>query len=156
MRVPPPVLALGAGVAQRALTRGAGRPTAARTVVAVGIALASVGLAEGSDRRFRRVGTTTNPFDPAQASALVTTGPNASTRNPMYVGMTGLLVANAVRRGSWTALLPVAAFVAVIDRLQILAEEAALEARFGAEYADYRAAVPRWLDRRSLEPFLND
>ncbi len=156
MRVPPPVLALGAGAAQHALTRGAGRPTAVRAVVAVGIALASAGLAEGSARQFRRSGTTMNPFEPAQASALVTTGPNASTRNPMYVGLAGLLVANAVRKGSWTALVPVAAFVTVIDRHQITAEEAALQAQFGAEYTAYRAAVPRWLDRRSLEPFLNE
>jgi protein-S-isoprenylcysteine O-methyltransferase Ste14 len=63
----------------------------------------------------------------------------------MYVGLAGLLVANAIRRGSWTALLPVAAFTVVIDRLQIAAEEPALLANFGAEYEEYRASVPRWL-----------
>jgi protein-S-isoprenylcysteine O-methyltransferase Ste14 len=81
---------------------------------------------------------------------LVTTGVNAVSRNPMYVGMAGLLVANAMRRGSWTALLPVAVFTVVIDRLQIAAEEPALLANFGAEYEAYRASVPRWLDRRSV------
>ena len=44
----------------------------------------------------------------------------------MYVGLAGLLVANAVRLGSWTALLPVAAFTLVIDRVQIPAQESAL------------------------------
>ena len=44
----------------------------------------------------------------------------------MYVGLSGLLLSYAIRRGSWTALLPMAAFVVVIDRLQILSEEAAL------------------------------
>lgn len=68
----------------------------------------------------------------------------------MYVGMTGLLVANALRRGSWAALVPVAAFTVVVDRVQIAAEEVALGARFGADYEAYRAAVPRWLGRRSL------
>ena len=53
-------------------------------------------------------------------------------------------------RGSWTALVPVAAFVLVIDRTQVPAEEAALVASFGASYDAYRAAVPRWLDARSL------
>ncbi len=114
------------------------------------IALVSTGLAEGATRLFRKSGTTMNPLDPAQASALVTTGPNAITRNPMYVGLTGLLIANAVRRGSWAALAPVAVFVLVIDRTQIPAEETALQAQFGAEYDAYRAAVPRWLDRRTL------
>ena len=65
----------------------------------------------------------------------------------MYVGLSGLLVANAVRLGAWKALVPVAAFALVIDRLQIPAEEAALLANFGAEYEAYRATVPRWLGR---------
>jgi protein-S-isoprenylcysteine O-methyltransferase Ste14 len=83
---------------------------------------------------------------------LVTTGANALSRNPMYVGMAGMLVANALRRGSWKALLPVAAFTLVIDRVQIAAEETALLAHFGADYEAYRRAVPRWLDGRSLSP----
>ena len=58
----------------------------------------------------------------------------------MYVGLSGLLLAYAIRGGSWTALLPVAAFVVVIDRLQILSEEAALSAHFGIDYEDYRRA----------------
>jgi protein-S-isoprenylcysteine O-methyltransferase Ste14 len=63
----------------------------------------------------------------------------------MYVGLSGLLLAYAIRRGSWKALLPVAAFVVVIDRFQILSEEAALFAQFGIDYEDYRQRVPRWL-----------
>ena len=109
-----------------------------------------MGVAAASARQFRRRGTTVEPFDPSRAAVLVTTGANAVSRNPMYVGMAGLLVAYAVRRGSWTALLPVAAFTAYIDRVQIAAEEPALLANFGAEYEEYRAAVPRWLDRRSV------
>jgi protein-S-isoprenylcysteine O-methyltransferase Ste14 len=86
-----------------------------------------------------------DPLEPARASTLVTTGPNAITRNPMYVGLTGLLVAHAILRGSWPALAPVAGFVAYLDRVQIRAEEKALLVRFGAEYDAYRSQVPRWL-----------
>lgn len=107
-------------------------------------------LAAASARQFRRQGTTLEPFDPGQAAVLVTTGANAVSRNPMYVGLAGLLVANAMRLGSLKALLPVAAFTLVIDRLQITAEESALLANFGAEYEAYRATVPRWLGRRSV------
>lgn len=82
---------------------------------------------------------------------LVTSGVNAISRNPMYVGMAGLLIANATRLGSSTALLPVAVFTVVIDRVQIAAEEPALLANFGAEYESYRASVPRWLDLRSAK-----
>jgi protein-S-isoprenylcysteine O-methyltransferase Ste14 len=90
-----------------------------------------------------------HPFEPERASVLVTTGPYARTRNPMYVGLAGLLVAHAVVRASWTALVPVGVFV-VIDRRQIAPEEAALLRLFGAEFEAYRSAVPRWLDQRSV------
>ena len=109
-----------------------------------------MGVAAASARQFRRQGTTLEPFDPSRAAVLVTTGVNAVSRNPMYVGLAGLLVANAVRRGSWAVFLPVAVFTVVIDRLQITAEEPALLAKFGADYEAYRASVPRWLDRRSV------
>ncbi|HZJ07028.1 MAG TPA: isoprenylcysteine carboxylmethyltransferase family protein [Nocardioidaceae bacterium] len=148
MLPPPPVLAIAAALAQRALTRGAQPPTAARAATASATAAVSGTLAAASARQFRRQGTTVEPFHPARASVLVTTGANAVSRNPMYVGLAGLLVANAVRRGSWMAVLLVAAFTLVIDRLQIAAEESALLANFGADYEAYRETVPRWLGPR--------
>jgi protein-S-isoprenylcysteine O-methyltransferase Ste14 len=140
---------VAAGVVQRAMPRRATssplRNVAAATLVAASGALA--GAAAGS---FRRSGTTVEPFRPERATSLVTSGVNAATRNPMYVGMAGLLVAHAVHRGSWTALAPAAAFVAVVDVYQVRFEEAALRKRFGDDYDAYSVAVPRWLDRRSL------
>ena len=76
---------------------------------------------------------------------LVTDGPNALTRNPMYVGMAGVLTAHALVRRGWLPVLPLAAFVAVIDRTQIRPEEAALRELFGEKYDAYCARVPRWL-----------
>jgi protein-S-isoprenylcysteine O-methyltransferase Ste14 len=151
MRIPPPVLALGAGLAQRALTRDSQPPTVVRAGAAGATAVASLALASASARLFRQSGTTLNPFDPAQASRLVTTGPNAISRNPMYMGLTGLLVSNAILLRSWTAFVPVGVFVLVMDRMQIPSEESALLAHFGADYEAYRAAAPRWLDHRSVE-----
>lgn len=145
MRIPPPILALTAALAQRALTRGAPPPSVIQTAASVATAAASGLIASAAARQFTRAGTTLDPSDPTRASVLVTTGANSVTRNPMYVGLSGLLLAHAIRRGSWTALLPVVAFVVVIDRLQIPAEEAALAAHFGNDYADYRRRVPRWL-----------
>jgi protein-S-isoprenylcysteine O-methyltransferase Ste14 len=148
-RPPPPLLALAAGAAQRRMVHAPAPRSAPRALAATAISGASLALAVASVRQFRRQGTTVEPFEPAQATALVTTGVNALSRNPMYVGMAGLLVAHAVRLGSPTALLPVAVFTAVIDRIQIAAEESALLANFGADYEAYRASVPRWLDLRS-------
>jgi protein-S-isoprenylcysteine O-methyltransferase Ste14 len=137
-------------MAQRALTGPVRPPTMARAAVATSAAVGAGALAGAAAREFRRRGTTVEPFRPDRASALVTTGANSISRNPMYVGMAGLLVAHAIWRGSWAALAPVAGFIGVIDRLQIRPEESALREKFGTEYADYRAATPRWLDRRSL------
>lgn len=142
--IPPPVLALAGAVVQHRVApdHGAGP---VRKVAAAVMAAASVGLAAGAGQRFRESRTTVEPFHPERATALVTTGPNAVTRKPMYVGMAGLLAAHALARGGVLTALPVAAFVAVIDRWQIRPEEEALQATFGSDYADYRARVPRWL-----------
>jgi protein-S-isoprenylcysteine O-methyltransferase Ste14 len=110
----------------------------------------SLSVAGTAVSRFRRTGTTLEPFRPDRASVLVTSGANAITRNPMYVGLAGLLLAHAVWRGSWSALLPLVGFVVFIDRTQIQAEETALHERFGAAYRAYQATTPRWIDRRSL------
>ncbi len=145
VRLPPPVLAVGAGVVQRAITRETGPPTPIRLAAAAMVAAGSAALLAGSLTSFRRRSTTIDPFHPAEATTLVTSGPNSVTRNPMYVGMAGFLLAHALVRGAWPAVAPVVAFVVVIDRLQIAAEEEALVARFGAEYEAYRARVPRWM-----------
>jgi protein-S-isoprenylcysteine O-methyltransferase Ste14 len=108
--------------------------------IALGAAIVAVSL-----RTFARAGTTPNPMRPGDASALVTSGPYARSRNPMYVADAIILVGIAVWLGSIPGLLLVAAFVAWIDRVQIPQEERALSEIFGDGYAAYRARVPRWL-----------
>jgi protein-S-isoprenylcysteine O-methyltransferase Ste14 len=149
--LPPPVVGLAAAVVQRVLTRDSTPPSRLRATTAGATLAASGALAASAAGAFRRSGTTVEPFDPSRASVLVTTGANQVSRNPMYVGMAGVLVAHALWRGSWQALVPVAGFVAFIDRVQVTAEERALLERFGADYEAYVAAVPRWLDRRSVQ-----
>lgn len=148
--VPPPLVAAVAALVQRAVAGPAPTRNPRRTVATVVLSAASLSLAADAGRRFSASGTTVEPFRPEETSVLVTSGPNAITRNPMYVGLAGLLVAHAVWRGSWPALLPVAGFVGYIDLLQIRREERALSEKFGAEYASYRAATPRWLGPASV------
>lgn len=142
--VPPPVYVLAAAGVQRLLAR---RPSdgVPRKIIAGALAAAGLGAFVAVDLMFRRHRTTIDPVHPDQASRLVTDGLNAVTRNPIYLGMAVVLGAHALFLGRWSALLPVAGFVAVIDRSQIPAEEAALQKLFGAEYAEYRQRVPRWL-----------
>ncbi len=143
MRLPPPVWMAGSALAQVALGRF--RPTRTSTGVAAVLAVASLGLAVASVLRFATRGTTVDPMDVDRAQVLVTDGVNTLTRNPMYVGLAGLLAAHAVYRRSLMGLLPVLGFILVMDRWQIRAEEEALAGIFGAGYEDYRRSVPRWL-----------
>lgn len=83
----------------------------------------------------------------AQAPALATTGPYRFSRNPLYVA--NLLVAAGVLSYA-NALAPAATAVFLLalvvhHALLVRHEERALGARFGATYAGYRRAVPRWI-----------
>lgn len=143
IHIPPPVLAAIAFGVQAALTR---RSTATKGsllgATAVGVTSAWLGL--GSLARFIKHETTFDPVTPS-ATYLVTSGPNRLTRNPMYLGLAGMLTSFAVWRRSPRALIPVALFVVAINRMQIPGEESVLREKFGAEYARYVAKTPRWL-----------
>lgn len=94
---------------------------------------------------FRRARTTINPLKPHTASALVDSGIYRLTRNPMYVGLVIVLAGLAVYLWTPWALPAPLVFAAYVQRFQIVPEERALTARFGPDYAAYRAKVRRWL-----------
>jgi protein-S-isoprenylcysteine O-methyltransferase Ste14 len=94
---------------------------------------------------FRRARTTVNPLKPETASALVSSGIYRISRNPMYLGFALFLAAWAVFLASPWALVGVLGFILYMNRLQIAAEERALEALFGAEFDRYKSRVRRWL-----------
>ena len=150
-RPPPAVLLAMAGAAQSAMTRGR-TVTPASMVAATAVVGGSLCLLAGSAGTFLRHRTTVDPMRVERAQRLVVDGPNRLTRNPMYLGLTGLLLSHAIARRSPSALIPLAGFVWLIDRHQIPAEEAALAARFGQDYLDYKEAVPRWLNVPGSSP----
>jgi protein-S-isoprenylcysteine O-methyltransferase Ste14 len=92
---------------------------------------------------FRRARTGVVPF--SEATTLVLRGPYRFTRNPMYLGMAGILVGAAVALGSLTPWLVVPAFMRIISERFITPEEVFLERTFGRAYVEYKAAVRRWL-----------
>lgn len=145
--MPPLGLCLAAALAQHLLARPASRSgRRPRCPVAAAItAAASVGVLVAPVLRFRARCTTVDPRPGAAPSALVTDGLNGHTRNPMYVGMAGLLLAHALWWGRARTAVPLVGFVAWMDRVQIPDEEAALRSRFGADFEAYASRVPRWL-----------
>ena len=147
MRLPlPPILAASAmGVTWATRGWGPGLPAPWGLGLGAGLGLAGLALIGAAAARFAAARTTVNPARPERSAALVTTGPNAWSRNPMYVGEVLAVLGFALAVNPWVGVPAAAAFALFLDRVQIPAEERALAARFGAAYAAYRARVRRWL-----------
>jgi hypothetical protein len=95
----------------------------------------------GSYRRGRGGG---GPGTEVPPDALVTSGPYAYTRNPMYLGHLIFLVGLALALRSPRAAA-LAAVVAAWFHRRVMADERQLRRLFGAEYEAYARRVPRWL-----------
>ena len=82
-----------------------------------------------------------------QAAFLLTRGPYAYSRNPMYVSELALWLGWAVFYGNISVLIGfVILFAVLVPGARY--EERVLEARFGDAYRAYRGRVPRWLGLR--------
>jgi protein-S-isoprenylcysteine O-methyltransferase Ste14 len=79
------------------------------------------------------------------ATALVTTGPFALSRNPIYLGNTLVLAGFALAFAAPWFLVAAAAEAWLVERLAIRREEAHLAATFGPAWSDYARQTPRWL-----------
>lgn len=79
------------------------------------------------------------------SSVLVTSGPFARLRNPIYLGDAMILLGLAeLTKNIWfVLLLPV--FVGLVTWLAILPEERHLEKKFGDAYEAYKAKTRRWI-----------
>jgi protein-S-isoprenylcysteine O-methyltransferase Ste14 len=121
----------------------AGSIAMSRYGLAGGLAAIGLILMTHALRAFRKAGT--NVETPKPATALVTGGIYARSRNPMYVSLLLLFAAVAVLADSaWFGLLLVI-YVLMLRFGVIAREERYLERKFGGAYGDYRAHVRRWL-----------
>ncbi|MEI8326223.1 MAG: isoprenylcysteine carboxylmethyltransferase family protein [Betaproteobacteria bacterium] len=148
LKVPPPLVALVMGIAMWFLSRLSPSPEVlpiARMLAVVCLAAVGTAFSLSGVVAFRRAKTTVNPLKPESASSLVSAGVYKITRNPMYAGMLLLLLAWAAFLWSAWSLLGLLGFAAYISRFQIVPEERVLCALFGAEFAEYKARVRRWL-----------
>ncbi|MFC5583679.1 methyltransferase family protein [Nitratireductor kimnyeongensis] len=78
------------------------------------------------------------------ADALVTSGPFAISRNPIYLGNSMLLAGIALVTGNPWFLLLLAFACFLTQKLAIEPEERHLTMRFGKKYRDYQKRVRRW------------
>ena len=115
-----------------------------QTVIGIFLILSGLGILIASVRVFRKVGTTVNPVDPNQASMLVVEGPFTFSRNPMYLGMSEMLIGFGFIFGAWLTLPIVALFIIYITIFQILPEEVVMKEKF-ENYDEYCSKVRRWI-----------
>ncbi|MEU8226609.1 isoprenylcysteine carboxylmethyltransferase family protein [Kribbella sp. NPDC048915] len=100
-------------------------------VVAAGVVVVVWATAAAGDAELER------------ADRLISGGPYAWSRNPMYVGWSLIHLGTGLAAGSaWiVATVPLAG---VRMHLEVLTEERRLEGRFGDTYRRYRASVRRY------------
>ena len=98
-----------------------------------------------SFRLFARYKTTISPLTPSESTVLVTEGMYRYSRNPMYLGLLLLTFSSTIWFGTWLGLILNIMFIFLINFLQIIPEEEALQEIFGEEYADYKKKVRRWV-----------
>ena len=110
-------------------------------------AVAGIGLAVWTMRLFLSRGRGT-PAPWAPPRNLVIDGPYRHVRNPMIIGVLLILAAEALLFRSWGLALWWAVFLAGNVIYFPLVEERGLVNRFGDDYRDYMAHVPRWIPRR--------
>lgn len=146
MCLPPPLLfavPFGAGVLLHQILpwRIGARPIS--TLVGAALLAAGIALVLSGVAAVHRAGTTIVPHHPV--SALLTNGPYALSRNPMYTGLAIAATGGALIAGTWwpVALLP--ASVTAVRQLVIGPEERYLATQFGSRYTQYRSTVRRWL-----------
>lgn len=112
-------------------------------VVGYSLGLIGLGLIIWAALTMRRHRTNILPHK--AADQLVTDGPFAFRRNPIYLGDALIILALAeATKNIWFAIL-VPVFMIAVTWLAILPEERHLEAKFGDAYKDYKARTRQWL-----------
>jgi len=95
-----------------------------------------------ADNLFNLNQTTVEPS--GKPSVLITNGPFAFTRHPMYLGFVCFLLGIAVLLGSLTPFFGPIAILITCDRFFIPEEEKRLTKIFGKKYLTYKKKVGRW------------
>src|ERR1043165_6034634 len=133
-RIPPPVLMLLIAITMWGVAKT--QPSMViepHLRIALGLTLGVVALTFGFGGiiTFRLAKTTINTVQIHQAYHVVTGGIYRLSRNPMYVGLTALLINWALFLSAPVTLLGPVVFALFTHRFQILPEERVMAAKFG-------------------------
>lgn len=92
---------------------------------------------------FRKHATSVVPHQ--QPKRIITTGPFAFSRNPIYLGDLMVLAGVVLGHGAYLMIWTVPALGVILARRFIAHEEARMKHSFGAEFASYAQETRRWL-----------
>jgi protein-S-isoprenylcysteine O-methyltransferase Ste14 len=87
------------------------------------------------------------PAPIAPTKFLVTTALHRYVRNPMYIGVFGVILGEAARFRSLRLLAYAACFCVLVQLFVLFYEEPTLRRQFGESYEEYRRSVPRWIPK---------
>src|SRR5438445_4173356 len=118
-----------------------GRPL----TMVLGIVLAALAIAIIAWGRttMQRGGTNIDPTKPTLA--IITGGPFGFSRNPLYVGLMGLLLGIGLIFDTWWGVVALVPAFLILHSGVVLREEAYLERKFGEPYRTYKTSVRRYL-----------
>jgi len=112
-------------------------------ITGIVILIAGLVLMVAAVLEFRRTGQDPKPWKPSPE--LVLRGPYRLTRNPVYVGVTGVQFGLGLLLGNlWISLLAPCALL-VVHFMAVLPEEQYLGKKFGHDYEEYCKRVRRYL-----------
>jgi protein-S-isoprenylcysteine O-methyltransferase Ste14 len=122
-------------------------PFSASTIGEIALATVAVALALASDlwcmRAIRVLGKQwTYEARVIKGHELITSGPYAVVRNPIYLGMFGLMVSTGLVFTTWWSLVIAVVVFLVGNKIRIRAEERLLRETFGSQFDDYARRVP--------------
>lgn len=105
--------------------------------------VAGLAVARAGARTIWKANSSIIPMKPT--TAIVSDGPYALTRNPMYLGMVFIYIGIALLFHSAWALILLPLVILGVDRLVIAKEERYLAGKFGQPYLAYKSKVRRWI-----------
>jgi protein-S-isoprenylcysteine O-methyltransferase Ste14 len=147
VRFPPPLAFLGLTLLGVALRYAVGLLPLSDAfwirILGVVALLAGLAIIIAARTQFVRTGQSPIPWKPTPE--LIFRGPYQFTRNPMYVGLTGIQAGLGLAIGNvWISLLAPVALL-IVHLIAVLPEEQYLSEKFGASYREYCARVRRYL-----------
>ena len=94
---------------------------------------------------FKKNKTTVTPLNPSKSTKLVIKGIYKYSRNPMYLGLSFLLLGVSIILNPIGGFVFIPLFILYLNLFQIIPEENAMSDLFEQEFLEYKKTVRRWI-----------